>query len=73
MNKRKLRRKIANRVEDKMGYLATCPNERDIILNMIFSKKDRYPWKQHCTDDCRHFNCEVYKKLHEEKDKQDGS
>ena len=29
------RRKIARQVEDKMAYIGTCPNERDIqLLNM---------------------------------------
>ena len=29
MSKRKLRKKIAKQVADKMMYMNTCPNERD--------------------------------------------
>ena len=59
MNKRKLRRKIANRVADKMAYLNTCPNERDIILNIILSKKDIFDWDLHCNK-CNNKDCVSY-------------
>ena len=59
MNKRKLRKKIANQVADKMMYMNTCPNERDIILNIILSKKDIFKWDLHC-DKCNHKNCASY-------------
>jgi len=59
MNKRKLRKKIANRVADKMMYMNTCPNERDIILNIILSKKDIFKWHVHCSE-CNHKNCASY-------------
>lgn len=61
MKKRKLRKKIADTVAIKMGYMAVCPNERDTILNTILSKKDRYPWDVHCDTDCAHTNCNSYK------------
>lgn len=32
------RRKIARQVEDKMVYMFSCPNTRDIILEMIAPK-----------------------------------
>lgn len=57
MKKRKLRKKIARRVSDKMGYLHTCPNERDIILNIILSSKDMYKWNIHCKIDCPNKEC----------------
>lgn len=59
--KRKLRKKIAKRVSLKMMYMGVCPNERDIILNVILPKKDKYSWKLHCEDECAHTRCEVKK------------
>ena len=59
MNKRKLRRKIAEDVLDKMNDLHICPNERDIILNVILGSKDRYLWERHCIADCSIKNCLV--------------
>lgn len=56
--KEKIRRKIAKRVEEKMYYLNTCPNERNIILNMIRPKKDRTPFYSHCRRDCSSATCE---------------
>ena len=41
--------------------MAVCPNERDTILNMILSKKDKYSWNIHCDTDCGHTNCDSYK------------
>ena len=73
MNKRKLKRKIALRVEDKMYHMGICPNTRDTILNMIFSKKDRFHWKTHCSTDCSHIDCSVYKEMHKVKEEQNGS
>ena len=60
MNKRKLRRKIANQVADKMMYMNTCLNERDIILNIILSKKDTFKWHIHCSE-CNNKNCASYR------------
>ena len=60
MNKKKLRRKIAQQVEDKCFYMRICPNERDTIVNIILSKKDRYQWNIHCNKDCHHTTCESY-------------
>ena len=61
MKKRKLRKKIADTVATKMYYMAVCPNERDTILNIILSKKDRYSWNVHCDTDCANTNCNNYK------------
>ena len=59
MNKKKdLRRKIAKQVEEKMYYLKSCPNERDIILNIILPKEDRIPFYSHCRRDCPSTTCE---------------
>lgn len=60
------RRKIAKQVEDKMLYMGTCPNERDIIL-WIISPKD-YPRTNalHCGTDCcsacRNKACSQYRR-----------
>ena len=59
MGKKKLRRKIAQQVENKMYYLNTCPNERDIILNIILPKEDRLPFYSHCRKDCLNTTCEA--------------
>ena len=56
--KKKIRRKIAKRVEEKMYYLNTCLNERNIILNMIRPKKDRTSFYSHCKRDCPSTTCE---------------
>ena len=58
MDKKKLRRKIAKQVEEKMYYLKSCPNERDIILNIILPKEDRIPFYSHCRRDCPSTTCE---------------
>ena len=57
MKKRKLRRKIADDVLNKMNDMNTCPNERDTILNVILSSKDRYSWERHCMTDCSIETC----------------
>ena len=65
MKKRKLRKKIAKRVSDKMCYMNTCMNARDILLNIILGKKDRYPWALHCETNCLNQMCAchpLYKK-----------
>lgn len=59
MNKKKLRRKIAQQVENKMYYLNSCPNERDMILNIILPKEDRILFHSHCRKDCLDTTCEA--------------
>lgn len=59
MGKKKLRRKIAQEVQEKMYYLNTCPNERDLILNIILPKKDRISSYRHCKRDCTSTTCEL--------------
>ena len=60
MSKKKdLRRKIAKQVEEKMYYLKSCPNERDIILNIILPKEDRISFYSHCKRDCLDTTCEA--------------
>ena len=61
MNKKKLRRKLAKRLSNKMGYMGTCPNERDIILNIVLPKKDRYTKIIHCNTDCWNTDCLCHK------------
>lgn len=65
MKEKKLRRKIASAVENKMMYMCTCPNEADIILNIILPKKDRYHWDLHCKG-CSHTSCAAYKDYNNE-------
>lgn len=60
MSKKKdLRRKIAKQVEEKMYYLKSCPNEKDMILNIILPKEDRLPLYSHCRKDCLDTTCEA--------------
>lgn len=59
MSKKKLRRKIAKQVKDKMYYLNSCPNERDIILNIILPKEDKISFHSHCKRDCLDTTCEA--------------
>lgn len=58
MDKKKLKRKIAQEVQEKMCYLNSCPNERDMILNIILPKEDRLPSYCHCRKDCTSTTCE---------------
>lgn len=52
------RKKIAVEVEDKMCDLGTCPNERDIILNIIAPKDHKR--ERHCGTDCWNADCAWY-------------
>ena len=61
MNKKKLRRKIANNLRHKMMHMGTCPNELDTILNIVLPKKDRYPKPIHCNTDCWNSDCPCHK------------
>lgn len=55
------RKRIAKQVEDKMYYMCTCPNERDVILHII-APKDFGRCEFHCNKDCNHINCISYSK-----------
>lgn len=57
---KKLRGKIADEVAEKMLYMHTCPNERDIILRIIDPYNHWWNGDLHCYADCdSHPNCEV--------------
>lgn len=51
------RRKIAKQVEEKMCYLCTCPNEKDIILSIIAPKDYKRSSVSHCNTDCHNNHC----------------
>ena len=53
----KERKKIANALSEKMAYMNTCLNERDIILGYLGVKR---PSEPHCNSDCRNEKCESY-------------
>lgn len=55
------RKKIAEAVEDKMGYLGTCPNEKEIILNIIAPQDYKRKGISHCITDCWNKSCESWK------------
>lgn len=56
-----LRMEIAAEVGEKMCYLNTCPNEREIILNTI--DPDNHIRKvSHCATDCTQIDCKNYLK-----------
>lgn len=54
------RRKIAEAVEVKMSYMVTCPNERDIILNIIAPKDYKRRGISHFDTDCYNKSCYSY-------------
>lgn len=54
------RRKIARTVEDKMGYMGTCPNTRDIVLSIIAPKDYKRKNVSHCSTDCWNTKCVSY-------------
>ena len=55
-----IRDKIAWDVDDKMLYLDTCPNERDIILSIISPNTYKHIQETHCNRDCEHIECGLY-------------
>lgn len=50
-------KKIADALSEKMCYMNTCPNERDIILSYLGRKRSN---KNHCNTDCWNEKCESY-------------
>lgn len=56
------RRKIAKAVEDKMGYMGTCPNTRDIVLSIIAPKDYKRENVPHCSTDCWNTKCVSYRR-----------
>lgn len=65
------RRKIARRVADKMAYLNSCPNERDIILHII-APYDYNGTVNHCSMDCWRTDCRCYRRKEDMTRKKDG-
>lgn len=53
------RRKIARQVADKMMYMNSCPNERDVVLRII-APRDYNCNVKHCNTDCWRTDCECY-------------
>lgn len=54
------RKKIAEEVENKMCYLGTCPNEKEILLHIIAPKDYKRGSKNHCGTDCWNTECRCY-------------
>ena len=54
---RELRKQIAEKVSEKMNYLHTCLNERDMILSIISPQDYPYVKENHCNTDCRNESC----------------
>ena len=54
------RKKIAESVADKMAYMGTCPNTRDIILSIIAPKDYKRSKDIHCKTDCWVSDCKCY-------------
>lgn len=50
-------KEIADALSEKMCYMNTCPNERDIILGYLGRKRSN---KNHCNTDCWNEKCESY-------------
>ena len=57
---RKIRKKVAKELSNKLAYICTCPNERDIIMNVVLARKDKYAWTTHCPCDCLNTFCECH-------------
>ena len=55
------RKKIAEKVEEKMAYLGTCPNEKGIILSIIAPKDYKRESISHCITDCWNKSCFSYR------------
>lgn len=55
------RKKIAEAVEDKMGCLGTCPNEKEIILSIIAPNDYKRGSVSHCITDCWNESCLSYR------------
>ena len=51
------RKKIADALSDKMAYMNTCLNERDIILGIVGVER---PSENHCNSDCWNEKCASY-------------
>ena len=54
------RKKIARDVEEKMCYMGSCPNERDIILSIIAPNDYDRSCASHCGTDCWNTKCVCY-------------
>lgn len=54
--KKKLK-EIADSLSEKMSYMNTCLNERDVILGYLGVER---PNGNHCNTDCRNNKCESY-------------
>lgn len=55
------RRKIAEAVEEKMCYMGTCPNEKEIVLSIIAPKNYKRERVSHCNTDCWNTGCKCYR------------
>ena len=55
------RKKIADAVEDKMCYMGSCPNEKEIILSIIAPKDYKRDGTNHCLTDCWITDCVSHK------------
>lgn len=59
VSEKKLRNNISKQVEEKMKYLNSCYNERDIILRIIKNSKESI--ELHCNTDCPNKDCALNK------------
>lgn len=54
------RRKFAEAVEEKMCYMGSCPNEKEIVLSIIAPKDYKRKSTSHCSTDCWNKECKCY-------------
>ena len=62
---KKLRKEIANDVFEKMVDMSSCPNERDIVIDIIENGErttSGTSGKTHCSTDCPITTCLCYRK-----------
>ena len=57
------RKKIAEAVEEKMCYMRSCPNEIEIILNIIAPADYKRGVSAHCSTDCWNTECQCYSRV----------
>ena len=65
----RLRKIIAEEVDNRMMYMMTCPNERDTILWIIDSYDYPYNYNIHCGEDCCRPTCHTYQTIFKNKAK----
>lgn len=54
------RKQIAAEVDEKMCYMGSCPNEKEIVLSIIAPRDYKRSCENHCGTDCWNKGCQCY-------------